>query len=235
MSKTATAWGILLHLMSCQLTPTSHRWSGYWRERIPNKKYDRLFSPFLVSISIMFDMGYTQYMLIHLVKQEAAQEVGYALLFICSSMLLTDSLPLLWVSSFSTALACATHRPECLRVSLSQCESPTAATVFQDCLCHSMGRPWPQSLSSLSALTWALQRLKALRSSCPDTSHTEPESLRSVPTLAWVKSVQDSISSRAPSCLLISIFSAMSLQEACLALSMSPTEHCQPLGSAALP
>lgn len=131
----------------------------------------------------MFDMGYTQYILIHLVKQEAAQEVRYALLIICSSMLLTGSVPLLWASSFSTALACVTHRPQCLRVS------------------------------------------------CPDTSHTEPESLRNVPTLAWVKSVQDSISSHAPSCLLISIFSAMSLQEACPSLCVSPTAS-RPLSAA---
>lgn len=62
-------------------------------------------------------------------------------------------------------------------------------------------------------------------SGCPalTPSCTEPESLRSVPALAWVKSVQDSISSHAPSCLLISIFSAMSLQETCLSLCVSPT------------
>lgn len=150
MNKRASTWGIFLHLISCQLTPVSHHWFEYWGEGGPNKKNNLLSFPFLVLILLMFDMGCTQSIRISLAKQQATQEARNA---------------------FSTALACVAHGPKCLRGVLASQYGWTTAMVLRDCLCHSMGHPRTQSLSSLFALTWVLHRVK---------------SLRSVPALTWV-------------------------------------------------
>lgn len=156
MDKTASTWGILLHLIYCQLMPTSYCWFGHWggdRE----KNIIVFLPPFLVSISLMFDMGYTQSILIHLVKQQGAEEAGIILLFICYSLLLSGSLhcfgllhfPLLW-HVLPTGL------------SLSQHGSPMA-TVLQQCLCLNLGPPWAEVPQERS---------------CPDVGHPRTTSLR---------------------------------------------------------